>query len=56
MFRLRPTAMFGSSSALEDPRGPTRDWPVGYRALMIGVWAVETYSAEIFPHLFDAEC
>src|SRR5262249_58621255 len=47
MFRLRPMAMFGSSSAPEDPRGPTRDWLVGCRALMIDVWDGETYSAEI---------
>ena len=33
--------MFGSSSAPEDPKGPTRDWPVGYRALMTDVWGGE---------------
>ena len=41
MLGHRPTATFGLSSAPGDPKGPTRDWPVGYRALMTDVWAGE---------------
>ena len=44
MFRHRPTAMFVSSSALEDPKGRTRDWPAEYHALMTDVWDDERKS------------
>ena len=47
MFRHRPMAMFASSSVPEDPKGPIRDWPVGYPAPMIGVWDGERKSCHI---------